>query len=352
MKTVLLTSAACLAALALAFAWATSDDGVPARPAARALPGEAKPDDRRDPVRPQTPGVPRAPAPPAAPAGKVSTLPALDCERPRGPVATVDGTPIEAEPLCADLERVAGAWARMSAADQASQARRLLDRRVDGLLVARALAALGATPAEAEVDAAMPAGAKDGEREALRAQLRERLSLDKLVSLQGKLAVSDAEVAAAVANPPPGAQPVEAVTVEAWLSRVTPRSDPAVVEAAERAAQLFAKAVVAGEDPSEAARRLKLTGPSRMSVSQPGIEPDLHAAASALQPGAWSGAVKTKVAWVVARRVGDAPGVAAASPIQPAELRKRLEARRRIDERTRLLGELRSRAKIVLHVNI
>lgn len=220
------------------------------------------------------------------------------CVRPDGNVATVDGEAIAVARLCGWLARIGAV--RPGGADR-KQARVVLDRMIDAVLVARALRVEGAIVSDAEVDKALAALA--GRRldpELLKTQIRERLELEKLAALRVAREVSDAEVDAEIASGAPGIDRGQGVNAEAWVLRVPPGGD---AERAEQAARAFASAV-GTTAPEVAARQHGLSHVSAFVLTANGVEPELEDTALALSKGQWSGAIRTKIGWTVLRVLG------------------------------------------------
>ena len=278
-----------------------------------------------------------------------AALPALDCVHPAGDAARLGGAAIPQAALCERLGAMGGV--RPDGVDRA-QARLVLDQLVDAALVARALAWERAAVSEAEVTAAL--GSDAGASTLLRAQLRERLELQKLVALRERpREVTEAEVDAEVARGAPGIDRGQGVRVEAWIARVPPAADPdaAVRATARQAAEAFARAVET-EAPEAAAARLRMARVAPFVVGANGVEPALERAAFALDVGRFSEAVETRVGWMVLRPTGRAEGERLRDDEMRARVRAALERQRLQGARESVLNALRGAARIDVLVGI
>jgi hypothetical protein len=263
---------------------------------------------------------------------------AFDCAHPAGLAARVDDVPIQLADLCTQLARLGGVTPNGT---ERQQARHVLDRMIDALLVRRALG--GATVSEAELTAALGAMQPKlgADVELVAAQLRERLALEKLVKLRGAdLAVTQQDIDAELAIGAPGIARGQGTQVEGFLARIAPGTDDT---AARQRAEAFAK------QPTDATGMTPL---APFVVGDTGVEPALEAAAASLAPGAWSGALRTRVGYAVIRVIGTSPGEAVDTPGLRERVRTALETRKRAVAQQRLLEELRAVARIETLVDI
>lgn len=318
----------------------------PPRADASAAPPVARPP--HDPMR-----AADAPAP-SAPRDGDASLPPLDCARPAGDVARVDGAPITASRLCA---RLASLGALRPSGVIPAQARLNLDQLIDATLVARALAWERAAVTDAELSAALAAldaGAPSPDAGLLGEQLRERLELSKLATLrQPPQEVTESDVDAEIARGAPGIDRGQGVRVEAWIARVPPATDPdaAVRATARQSAEDFARAVQT-EAPDAAAARLHLARVAPFVLSANGVEPELERAALALGTGHWSEALSTRVGWMVLRPLGRVEGARLPDAVLRARVRAALLRQRLSGTEASVIAALRNAARIEVLVEM
>ena len=219
---------------------------------------------------------------------------AFDCTKPAGLAARVDATPIQLADLCARLQRLGGVTPKGTVRQQA---RHVLDRMIDAMLVRRALDQSGAAVTEAELSAAMPP------------------SIGADVDLLRALPARDA-----------------------------PNADAAADAAARARAEAFIK------NPSGIAAGMAPLSP--FVVGETGIEPALEAAASSLPKGQWSTALRTRVGYAVIRVIGTSAGEALDAPALRTRVRSALETRKLGAAQQRVLEALRAAASIELLVDV
>jgi hypothetical protein len=265
---------------------------------------------------------------------------AFDCTKPAGIAARVDDAAIQLADLCARLQRLGGVTPQGT---ERQQARHVLDRMIDAVLVHRALDRAGAAVTESELTAALAAmHPKPGaDVELLGAQLRERLELKKLVALRGAdIAITEHDVDAELASGAPGIARGQGTQVEGFLARIAPGTDES---AARQRAEAFAK------QPSNASGMTPL---APFVVGDSGIEPALEAAAAKLRPGTWSTALRTRVGYAVIRVIGEAEGEALDTPALRARVRSALEIKKLGAAQQRVLEALRAAARIEMLVDV
>lgn len=293
-----------------------------------------------------------APVAQDAPSGQLASdaaLPALDCAHPAGDAARLEGAAISQATLCERLGAIGGV--RPDSVDRA-QARLVLDQLIDGALVTRALAWERASVTDAELTASL--GSDAGASALLRAQLRERLELQKLVTLRERpREVTEAEVDAEVARGAPGIDRGQGVRVEAWIARVAPTADPdaAVRASARQSAEAFARAVQT-EAPEAAAARLRMARVAPFVVGANGVEPEMERAAFSLDVGRFSEAVSTRVGWMVLRPMGRVEGERLHDDEMRARVRAALERQRLQTARESVLTALRAAARVEVLVGL
>nr|MBA3393570.1 hypothetical protein [Deltaproteobacteria bacterium] len=97
-------------------------------------------------------GQPNLPGGSGEPGGSGATGRGLDCARPTGNAAIVDDQPITVERLCSSLSRIGAV--KPTGVDL-GQAKLVLDRMIDGVIVHRALEQANLKVTDAEVDASL-----------------------------------------------------------------------------------------------------------------------------------------------------------------------------------------------------
>jgi hypothetical protein len=290
-------------------------------------------------------------------------LDAMDCDAPQGNVVTVDGEGITALEFCAAWRRMSGPSTGGDSAVMDKQGKALLQQMIDARLVARALAAAGHPVQGADVDTSLTemwtkrGASRASVEESLRTQgidlsvvradLRQRLELAKLVELRADVEPSEQAIAALYAADPTRWGTPRSATVEVFLARAAPTAPAAERAKAHAVADAFAAGVARGGAPKALAEAsgMKITPPFELTADAG--EPELAAAAFSLQPQQWSPVVPARVGWAVARLVKITEGKA--RPL--ADVRERIRALllndHKLSEQQRLLQELRAAAKIV-----
>lgn len=266
-------------------------------------------------------------------------LPRLDCDQPQQVIARLDEEPVHAETLCSMLHETGGANPRV-----------ILDRLVDDLVVDRAATAAGATVTDAELVATATALGADSNTSIVRAQLRTRLELEKLAARRGSVAVTEADVDAELAAGAPGIDRGQGTTIEGWLLRVPPSADTNARAKAEAAATAFAAAV--GRDPDGAVKAFGFSVVKPFVLGTHGIEPDLDTAVRRLKRGELSGAIKTRVGWMVVRVLGVETGATLDNTELRTRVRKALELRHSQVATKEVLDSLRKAARIEILVQL
>ncbi|MBA3819587.1 MAG: peptidyl-prolyl cis-trans isomerase [Deltaproteobacteria bacterium] len=243
------------------------------------------------------------------------------------------------------------------------QAKLVLDRMIDGVIVHRALQRANLRVTDTEVDASLKqlgvatapvAGVKPDpgiDIPLLQEQMRDRLELQKLAASQAQLEVTEQEVDAELAAGAPGIDRGQGVRVEGWLFRLSPTADAAAQAKAEQAAQELAKAVPA-QQPEHVAKQLGLTAVPPFLVGDHGLEADLEAAAAALAKGQLSGPIKTKVGWMVIRMLERVEGTKLDDKALRARVRKALETRKAAAAGKDVMTKLRNAATIEIFVDL
>lgn len=264
----------------------------------------------------------------------------FDCGYPAGDAARVDGAGIPLAELCDQLRRIGAVTPKGT---ERVQARTVLDRMIDAVLVNTALEREKAGVTKAEMDAALrelpPRIGADVEL--ITAQLRDRVALKKLVEKRTSLAVTEYEVDAELLDGAPGIDRGQGVRVEGYIARMTPGADE---NAARERAEKFADV---GDKTPEAAAAAKMTPLPEFTVGASGIEPELQEAAFGLKNGKWSGALRTRVGWAVIRVVESEKGIPIEDmPSIRARVRRALETRKLQAAQQRLLEQLREAARI------
>jgi hypothetical protein len=262
----------------------------------------------------------------------------------------VNGEKLDVRRFCEELEQLAGPWDHLTPTSRGAQARVIFDRRRDATLVAQAVQRLGLQPTEADVDAGMPEDVSSVGRDVVREQLRARLSLDRLVASRGRLEVTEADVAAAQADPSLLGGAAPAYAVDLYLARTPAGAQPELAAAARTAALSFAEAVSRSEPPGPTAARLGLTGPAPAVLASFALEPALYSAVAGLARGEWSGAVETRAGWAVAMSRGEVAAPGGKEAPSRDEVRRRLENLLRARERARVLAELRGESRVEMYV--
>ncbi len=295
---------------------------------------------------------------PAIAATAGASKPALDCAHPAGNVATIDGTAITAERLCGWLGKLG---ARRPDGIDHVQARQVLDRMIDAVLVERALARAGIQVTDADVDALLgqlgataPAGATTDPASApdlLREQARERLELQKLAASRGDHRVTEAEVDRELAAGAPGIDRGQGVRVEGWVARVAPSADTAARMKAEKAAERFA-AELGTAAPEKLASIHGLAHLPPFLLSDSGLEPELETAAFSIGRGEYTRAIETRTGWVVLRVLERVAGTKLDDAALRARVRRALETRKLQGTSKQVLGQLRSQAAIEVLVEL
>ena len=283
------------------------------------------------PVQPALPGKPEARTGPRyAP---------FDCARPLGEVARVDGVSLSLADLCT---RLVPLGAVTSDGTERQQARHVLERMIDSMLVRRALDRANLAVTNADVDAALGAmpPSVGADVTLLTAQLRERLELKKLVGK--KVEVTERDVDAELASGAPGIDRGQGMRVEGFIARGVDAKSKARAESL--ATQLRARSI------DDVKHDLVPLAP--FVVGETGVEPELEAAAYALPKGKWSAALQTRVGWVVIRVVGAEAGTKLDEPALRARVRRALETRRMQAEEQRVLEKLRGAARIEILVDV
>ncbi len=314
-----------------------------------------------DPLGHDTPAAPAEPPPlvPGAPdaAPRVAIAPdaarrPLVCAPSDGDAATVGDEALSVATLCARLGGMGGLG---PAGADLRQARIALDQLIDVILVRQALALERAAVTEAELDAALtalqPQRPEAGVDPLLRAQMRERLELQRLLATRPNTAVTEGDVDTEIARGAPDIDRGQGVRVEAWVARRGPRPAGAVPSDAQEAAEAFVRAVQT-QSPEVAARRHGLSPLAPFVLGAHGTEPDLERAAAGLAPGHWSGAVSTRVGWVVLRVIAREEGQTLPPDVLRARVRQALERRRLQTARQDLLEALRANARIEILVDL
>jgi len=303
-------------------------------------------------------------------------LGALDCDAPAGDVARVDGQAITAAELCAAWRRLSGSVRQGDPVVMDRQSKQWLERKIDGLLVARALAADGLEVPETAVDAAVQAAVERQARpvatgkpapgdalvearkafeaqlkatgstlEQVREDLRERLALETLVDHREPFEATDAALRRAYAVDPTRFGVPRTAVVEGFLARAPESATASVRQQALDLATAFATRVADGESP-EAAVVPELQHMPRFEVTSEGAEPQLAAAAFALAPDAWSPPVHTRAGFAVLRLIEVRDGEARPFSEVRELVRQRLQGEHAIAARQRILAALRSAATI------
>ncbi len=263
----------------------------------------------------------------------------FDCGYPAGDAARVDGKGIPLAALCEQLNRLGAVTPQGT---ERVQARAVLDRMIDAVLVSNALEREKATLTKDELALALrelpPRIGADVEL--ITAQLRDRLALKKLVEKRTSLTVTEYEVDAEILDGAPGIDRGQGVRVEGYIARMTPGGD-------ENAARERAEKFAGGDKSPEVAAAGKMTPLPAFVVGASGVEPELQDAAFGLAKGKWSGALRTRVGWVVIRVIESEPGIKVEdTPSLRARVRRALETRKLQGAQQRLLDELRAAARI------
>lgn len=270
----------------------------------------------------------------------------IDCGKPSGDVARIDDARVTEAILCEELSKIGGV--KSGVADR-SQARAVLDRLIDAILVRRALATAGAEVTEREVDDALQKLlVPEQDRVVVREQMRARLELDKLVASRTKIEVTEAEVDAELAAGAPGIDRGQGIRADGWVARVPPDADPAAQETAERSVKAFAAA--ATTNPEAAAKQHGLVYLPPFVIGQSGLEPALEAAAQRSAKSQLSQPVKTRVGWTVIRVLDRAEGTSLDSKDFRTRVRDALKTRRTAAASKDLMTSLRNAATIELLV--
>ncbi len=139
--------------------------------------------------------------------------------------------------------------------------------------------------------------------------MRERLELQRLLATRPNTAVTEGDVDIEIARGAPDIDRGQGVRVEAWVARRGPRADG-------------------------------------------GDRPDAQQAAAGLAPGQWSGAVSTRVGWVVLRVIAREEGQTLPPDVLRARVRQAPERRRLQTARQDLLVALRANARVEVLVDL
>jgi parvulin-like peptidyl-prolyl isomerase len=270
------------------------------------------------------------------------------CARPTGDAAHVDDMTISVEALCARLARLGS----IDAGVEHAQARAVLDQLIDAALVKRALERENATVTESEVTSAIVAlGVDAGSSVALREQVRERVEMQKLSRMRGKVDVTEDEVRAEMAKGAPAIDRGQGIRVQAWIARFPPGADAAVQADAQRSAEDFAKAVHR-ETPDAAAAQHHMAPLAPFVVGSNGVEPELEHAAFNLKAGEWSDPIRTRVGWTVLRVVERVEPREMNEDLLRARVRLALENQKLQKSRDDLVASMRALARIDVVVRL
>lgn len=303
-------------------------------------------------AEPRLLGLGTAPVVPQGASVRDAARPPLVCAPPEGHAARVGDEALSVASLCARLGGMGGLGP--AGADR-GQGRIALDQLIDAILVRQALAQERAAVTETELDEALgalqPQGPDAGVDPLLRAQMRERLELQRLLATRPNTAVTEGDVDLEIARGAPDIDRGQGVRVEGWVARRGPRPAGGDRPEAQEAAESFARAVQS-QSPEEAAGRLGLSHLAPFVLGAHGTEPDLEQAASGLAPGQWSGAVSTRVGWVVLRVIAREEGQTLSPDVLRARVRQALERQRLQTARQDLLVSLRANARIEILVDL
>jgi parvulin-like peptidyl-prolyl isomerase len=288
-----------------------------------------------------------------APAGP----PPLNCRQPAGTVLVIGAEAVSAEEFCRDLGQLAGPQPDPVSDGWRQQARQLRQQTIDARLVRLALAAEGAAVDDAAIDAALaerlsgPSGAAVAKLEAsstqlVRAQLRQRLEMNKLLQLRGQAKVQDADLLAAYqADPGRFGEPAAAVALP-FLWRLSRSAAEADVKQARSKAGQFLAAVQKGTPAELAIKDTAGQALAKAELVQGAGEAELVAAALQLSPQQWSAPVRTQVGWAVVQVLE----VKAGKVLPFDQVRERVRAfvlgRQGLTDRENLLTGLRAAAKV------
>lgn len=128
----------------------------------------------------------------------------------------------------------------------------------------------------------------------VRAALRQRMELARLVAVRGSDVLAAGEVETAFQTHPERYQLGGGVQVKPYLARVPLQAAAAVQDKAHAGAVAFA-AAVATTDPESLPLDSRLESLQPFVVQQNELEPALLAALGPLHVGQWTGTVRTKV---------------------------------------------------------
>lgn len=288
-----------------------------------------------------------------APAGP----PPLNCREPAGNVLVIGAEAVSAEEFCRDLGQLAGAQPDPVSDGWRKQARQLRQQTIDARLVRQALAAEGAAVGEAEIDAAVaerlaaPSGAAVAKLEAsstqlVRAQLRQRLEVNKLLQLRGQAKVQDADLLAAYqADPGRFGEPAAAVALP-FLWRLSRSAGEADVKQAQTKAGQFLAAVQKGTPAELAIKDAGGQALAKAELVQGAGEAELVAAALQLSPQQWSAPVRTQVGWAVVQLLEAKAGKVLPFDQVRDQVRAFVLGRQGLTDRENLLTGLRAAAKV------
>lgn len=317
---------------------------------------------QREPAVPAAEAQARAPALPDAGAPAVAValapsavvLPPLDCASSAGgpvEVLKVGETSFSRQTICGELQALAGPQPPPPAPGWHAQARLLRERRIDGELVHQALARAGTPVTEAELDGAAAQAlrgkvlpASDGAL--LREQLRGRLELARLLAGRKGPPLSEADLRAAYELDPQRHGEPAMVLAEPFVARRGGTADEAQTDAAREKAEDFFGEVSTGAAPAEAARRWGLVSLAPFELRAGGGEPELETEVLGTSSGQWARPVRTRVGWVVLRVIERRP--ARVLPFEQARERMRATALGawELEEKRRLLQELRAASRV------
>lgn len=347
-----------LLATAVAIYWAFSGDAASKRAVAVA---DEKPEvaekaskDRGAASTPQ----PVQPPAIAAAAAPQADLPMLDCAKPVGEVLHIGEKAVKAVDFCAELAALAGPPPPPLTPAWHEQARLLRKRLVDTELVRQALTKENQAVTDVEIDAdLLPRLQKPGavkltevDLQLVRAQLRARLELAKLVAMRGHADITEAELQAAYTKEPNRFGEAAVVRI-ATFSRPAPEGanpvDAARYAEAKEHSQAFYNEVSSGKNVDEAARAHGLTAKLAFELREGTGEPELFAAAVQATPEQWLPPVRSMVGWLVARVDAITPGKAAPLEQVRDKVRAFVTAQRGQQDEGALLAELEAAGQVV-----
>jgi hypothetical protein len=316
------------------------------------------------------PGAPRdAGAAAAKAAAPEQELSPLDCDAPSGDIVTIDRDAIGAANFCKRLRQLAGPMAGGDPSVMERQGRALLDRMIDAFLVERALSQAGQRVSEKEIDAELERAWRhlDEEHKAkvrkemeeqleqqgvelatVRADLKERAALRKLVGLRGALQPNEGEIAEAYNADPTRFGTPRSATVEGFIARAAPTAPAHERSRAKNAADAFVAALRSGAGEAAAlAAEHGLTRVAPFDVDGMSPEPELAAMAFLLPPGEWSNALPSNAGYTVLKVVRIHEGQKRPLAQARDQVIAMLESQREVGEQKRILAELRAQAVIV-----